>query len=403
MGLIKDFRMFRNQQIEARKMPYLQEAFKAITVYSPNFRTYNSGIYEMDLTRAAIHTIANHGSKAKPIIRGDKYKTFEKVLQTKPNGLMTGQPFLYKTITILVAENTCFLIPLYEDRSAGKIIGIQPVSSLNSKIMHQNGKDWLQYQLFEGGQVVNKVIPLEEVGVLRDHYYSSDYYGESNKALVPTLEVLDVQNQGIIEGVKQSARIRFMMKLSQVASTPDKFKEARNRLVDLNLTASNNNGIFLYDKQYEEAKQIDSKPFIVDAEQSNGVKNNVYNYFGVNEKLIQNNFTDEEFNAFYEGRLEPILIQISEVITSMLFTEKDIQAGSMVIYESSRLQTASNSVKKDIVTALMDRGLLTLNQGLDVFNLPPVEDGDKRYIRREYVEISKLSEGSNNDNSGQTV
>lgn len=395
--------MFRNQQIEARKMSYLQEAFKAITVYSPNFRTYNGGIYEMDLTRAAIHTIANHGSKAKPIIRGDKYKSFEKILQSKPNGLMTGQPFLYKTITILVAENTCFLIPLYEDRSAGKIIGIQPVSSLNSKITHRNGKDWLQYQLFEGGQIMDKIIPLSEVGILRDHYYSSDFYGESNNALAPTLEVLDVQNQGIIEGVKQSARIRFMMKLSQVAATPEKFKEARNRLVDLNLTASNNNGIFLYDKQYEEAKQIDSKPFIVDAEQSNGVKNNVYNYFGVNEKLIQNNFTDEEFNAFYEGRLEPILIQISEVITSMLFTDKDIQAGSMVIYESSRLQTASNTVKKDIVTALMDRGLLTLNQGLDVFNLPPVEDGDKRYIRREYVEISKLSEGSNNDNSGQTV
>lgn len=402
MGLINDFKAIRDYVAEERGKQYLTESFKAMTVYAPTFSTFTGGVYEMDLTRASIRAIANHVSKANPVVVGEIYRSLEKTLQNRPNGLMTCQQFLAKLTTILIAENTCFIVPLYEDRSYAKIVGLHPVSSKGSKIVRNNGKDYLEYRLEEGGQFETKNIELARVGILREHYYRSDYYGDSNDPLNPILNVLDVQNQGIIEAVKSSATLRFMMKIANVVATPTKIKEVRDRVKNLNLSSENNGGIFMYDGTFENAQQIDSKPFIVDSLQTETIKRSVLNYFGVSEPILQNTYTEEQFNAFYEGRIEPILIQLSGVISNMLFNERELTKGSMVVYESSRLQYASNTTKLNIVTQLVDRGLMSLNQGLSIFNLPPIEDGDKRYIRREYVEVAKLdmeiNEGKEKEN-----
>ena len=390
MGLLKDFGDFRKIIAEERKKVNLYNDFKSFTVYSPTFSTYAGGVYEMDLTRAAIHSIANQVSKANPVIVGDKYKSFESVLQSFPNSLMTGQQFLYKWATILLAENTCFLIPIYEDRTAGKIIGIQPVGRKGAEIRRLDGVDYLVYEVEVGGQRRKQSIELDRVGITRNHYYTSDYFGESNSALNATMELLNVQNQGIIEGVKNSNTIRFIMKLANVIADPNAFRKERDRIRDMNLNTENNGGIFMYDAKYSEAKQIDSKPMMVDADQAKLVAQNVFNYFGINEAFVQNRFSETEWDAIYEGRIEPLLIQLSQVVSRMLFTDKDFTDGSKVIYESSRMQYASNETKKGIVVELFDRGFLTHNEGRMIFNLPRIEGGDKYYIRREYIGIDEL-------------
>lgn len=399
MGIIRELKDFRNSLTELRKIGMLNEQFKSFTVYAPSFSSFSGGLYEMDLTRAAIHSIANNASKAHPIILGEtKYRRFEKVLQNSPNGLMTSQQFLYRLFTILKAENTCFIIPLYEARDYGKITGLWPVRSKDSKIVRVDGKDFLRYKIRAGTAAEREeVIELERVGIMRNHYYSDDYYGDSNSAMNPTMELINVQNQGIIEGVKQSATIRFMMKLATVITDSKKLKEERDRIRDMNLSYENNGGLFLYDNKYSDAKQVESKPFIVDADQSSHIRTNVYNYFGVNEKILQNSYNEDEWNAFYEGQIEPLLIQLSQVVTKMLFTENDIENGYAVLFESSRLQYASNSTKLSVVTQLFDRGFITHNQGLAVFNLAPVPNGDTYFIRREYVEVDKLSDKAMDD------
>ena len=398
MGIFQDFREWRESRIEYRKKAMINDQFKSFTVYAPSFSSFGGGLYEMDLTRSAIHSIANNASKAHPIILGDgRYKNFERVLQTSPNGLMTSQQWLYRIMTILKAENTCFLVPLYEARDYGKVTGIWPVRSKDAKIVRSNGTDYLIYKVYAGTSIIKEqTIPLEEVGIMRNHYYTDDYYGEDNAAMHPTMELINVQNQGIIEGVKQSATIRFMMKLTNVISDSKKLKEERDRIRDMNLSYENNGGLFIYDNKYSDAKQVESKPFIIDAEQSEHIRTNVYNYFGVNEKILQNSYNEDEWNAFYEGQIEPLLIQLSQVVTNMLFTTNEIAQGRMVIFESSRLQYASNNTKLSVVTQLFDRGFITHNQGLAIFNLPPVPNGDTYFIRREYVEVTKLDDKSEN-------
>lgn len=379
--------LFNFKKKEERKVrEYLTEAFKLINGYSPSFSTYSGGIYEMELIRASVESIATQCSKLNPVVvAGKKYKNIEKMLQFNPNKIMTTQQFLAKLITILKVENNAFIIPIYPNQLSNEIVGIYPISSVGTRIATYQNQEYLIYK------IDNKeyAIEYERVGHLRNHYYDKQYWGSGNDAMVPTLNLIHTQNQGIIEGIKQSATIRFLAKLNNVLTPSDMIKE-KQRFVEENLTSSNNGGVLLFDSKYSDVKTIDSKPYIVDDRQAEIIRKNVFNYLHISEGIIQNKASEDEWNSFYEGCIEPISIQLGQVLTKMFFTNEEIKRGYHIALESSKLQFASNNTKLNVSQQLFDRGILTVNQVMDVWNLPHVEDGDKRYIRKEYTEVTNL-------------
>lgn len=359
--------------------------FKMLSGYAPAFKTYQGGIYEMELTRAAIHSFANLASKLKPEVQGNAYKNLEKTLQFKPNPFMDTTKFIYRLATILSVDTTAFIIPLYADDLV-TIVGYYPLLPQSTEILEFQGEPWLRYT-FSNGQ--KAAIEFDRVGVLTQYQYDEDFFGGGNKALSATLNLLDMQKQGMEEGIKQSAMIRFMAKLGQTLRPEDITKE-RERFSKENLSADNTTGLMMFDAKYSDVKQIDSKPFVIDAEQMKLIQTNVYNYFGVNEDILQNKYDEETFNAFYEGKIEPFSLQLGLVMSNMTFTNKEKAFGNQIMFTSNRLQYASNKTKLQVSTQLFDRGILTTNQIMDIWNMANVEDGDKRYIRREYIEADKL-------------
>lgn len=392
MGLFEN--IFKKQKIEQ----YVQGYFKTLSAYSPVFTSFEGGVYEMELTRATIHAFATQCSKLKPEIRGNAYKELGTKLQFKPNPFMDTTKFLYRLATILSVNNTAFIVPI-TDVTGNFITGYYPILPAMCELVEYEGKPWLRYT-FSSGQ--KAAIEFERVGIITQFQYKNDFFGETNQVLYPTMQLMNTQNQGIIEGVKQSANIRFLAKLANMFSSKDISAE-RKRFTEENLSADNNSGVLMFDNKYADVKQIESKPFIVDDKQMALIKNNVFNYFGVNEKIIQNNFTEDEWNAFYEGKIEPFAIQLSLVMSNMTFTERELSFGNQIIFSANRLQYASNGTKLDVVTQLFDRGFLTHNQGLEIFNMLPIDDGDKHFIRLEYAEVSKLNQAQGvvvNDNQG---
>lgn len=385
MGLLE--KLFPRAALEKQVDGY----FKTLNAYTPAFTSYNGGVYETELTRAAIHSFANHCSKLKPEIQGNAYKNLGTALQFKPNPFMDTSKFLYRIATILSIDTTVCIIPLYGP-DFQTIVGYYPLLPQRTEVVEVAGEPWLRYT-FGNGQ--KAAIEWSKVGVLTQFQYKDDFFGAGNGALMPTMKLLDIQKQGMEEGIKQSAMIRFMAKLGQTIRPEDLAKE-RTRFSQENLSSDNQTGVMMFDAKYSDVKQIDSKPFIVDAEQMKIIQTNVYNYFGVNEKILQNSFNEDEWNAFYEGKIEPFALQLSLVMSNMTFTQRELSFGNSIILTSNRMQYASNKTKLDVSSQMFDRGILSTNQVMDIWNMAHVEDGDKRYIRREYVEVSKLDTGGDN-------
>ena len=374
MGLFDSIR--KKEKIESKVENY----FQTLTAYSPSFTTFEGSIYEMELTRAAVHSFATHCSKLKPEVKGSNNQTFARMLQYKPNPLMDTKKYLYRLATSYAVDNNAIIAPLH-DKTYEKIIGFYPLASPKFRIVEVEGVKYIRYE-FEPGNF--GVFRLDEAGIMNQFQYKNEIFGESNACLYPTMELIHTNNQGIVEGVKSSATLRFLAKIAQTLK-PDDLEKERKRFVDSNFKSANAGGVMLIDAKYEDVKQLQTNQFTVDAAQMSQIKENVFNYFGTNEKILQNNFTSDEWGAYYEGKIEPFAVEASLVHTNMKFTEHEIAFGNNIMFTANRLQYASNQEKLNIVTQLFDRGFLTHNQGLEIFNMASIgEAGEQRYIRKEY-------------------
>lgn len=381
----------------------VQEYFKAFTAYTPCFTSFEGSLYEMELTRAAVHSFATHVSKLKPEIKGSGNKKLERIMQYKPNANMDTKKYLYRLATAYMVDNTAFIAPLTD--VYGDINGFYPLPACKCMITEYRGKKYLRYQIDSGKYAA---IELEKCGILNQYQYRNELFGESNACLRPTMELINTHNQGIIEGVKSSAMIRFMAKLAGTFK-PEDIKKEQKRFTEENLGSDNNGGVMVYDSKFADVKQIESKPFVVNSSQISQIKENVFNYFGTNEHILQNNFTSDEWNAYYEGKIEPFALEMSLVHTNLAFNMREIGYNNEIVFTANRLQYLSNAEKLNTVTQLFDRGFITHNQGLEIFNMPPVEGGDKRYIRKEYAltenfkDMAESEEIKDADNRGQTI
>lgn len=361
----------------------VQSYFKTLTAYQPVYTTYEGGLYEMALTRAAIATFARHASKLHLEIVGDRRPDLDYTLAHQPNPWQDASKFLARLATIYEIQNNAFVVPL-EDTN-GRLIGYYPVLPQQAEVREYGGVPYLRYR-FLGGQTA--AVELERAGLLVQHQYEHDFFGETNRPLVPTMQVAHTQDEGIINGIKNATTIRFFARLANQFKQKD-IDEARDQLADHNLR-QNSTGIFVVDAKFADVKQLESVAQVVNPRQQEYIRESVYEYFGTNGKILTNTYTEDEWDAYYEGKIEPFAIQVSQVLSRMTFAPSDLAAGNMILATTNRLQYASNSTKLQIVTDLFDRGFLTHNMGLEIFNLPPVEGGDRYFIRREYTEIDKL-------------
>lgn len=374
MGLFDSIR--KKEKIESKVQSY----FQTINAYSPTFTTFEGSLYEMELTRAAIHSFATHCSKLKPEVKGSGNQAFERMLQYKPNALMDTTKYLYRLATTFAVDNTAIIAPLF-DASYEKIIGFYPLATPKARIVDADGEKYIRYEFNPGNFGAFR---LDEAGVMTQFQYKDEIFGESNACLYPTMELIHTNNQGIIEGVKSSATLRFLAKIAQTLK-PDDLEAERKRFVESNFSSQNAGGVMLIDAKYEDVKQLQTNQFTVDSAQMAQIKENVFNYFGTNDKILQNKFTSDEWGAYYEGKIEPFAIQASLVHTNMKFSMHEVAFGNSIMFTANRLQYASNEEKLNIVTQLFDRGFISHNQGLEVFNMPGIgEAGDQRYIRKEY-------------------
>jgi len=359
--------------------------FKMMDGYTPVFSTYDGGVYEMELTRACIHTFANHCSKLLPNVQGADLRGVKRLLDGKPNPFMTSAQFVYKAATLYDAKNTCIITPVLD--KFDRLVGFYPVNPSQTEVIEVDGEPFLRYRFKSGDWAA---IELSRCGLVSKYLYNSDLFGEDNKALHPTMQLLNMQNQGIMEGIKNSASFRFMATVNNFAKSADLAKE-RKRWTDENLGADSG-GLALFPNTYANVQQIQSAAKVVDPEQMKLIQERAYNYFGTNETILQNKASGDDWGAYYEGKIEPFALQLSQAMTCMTYTEAERNRGNAIVWSANRLQYMTNQDKLQVSSQMFDRGILSTNDVMDIWQLPHVPDGDKRYIRKEYIEITQLDQ-----------
>ena len=372
MGLI--------EKIFGRKTRPIQgtTTFETVTAYKPVYQTWQGSLYESELVRSAIDAKARHISKLKVEMTGTAQMGMQRALRHTPNTFQTWGQFLYRLSTILDMQNSAFVVPIRGDYN--EVTGLYPILPSRCDVVEYQGEPWLQYTFMNGKRAAIRVT---EVGIMTRMQYKDDFFGEANTALMDTMDLISIQKQGIEEAIKNSTTYRFMAQVSNFTK-PEDLAAERKRFTEENLKSDSGGGLLLFPNTYKDIQQIKDTAYTIDPEQMKLIQTNVYNYFGVNEDVLQNKTFGDSWSAFYEGAIEPFAIQFSEVASKMLFTPRERTQGSGLYATANRLQYLSNADKLNVSSQMADRGIMSINEIRDIWNLPPVEGGDIRIMRGEY-------------------
>lgn len=365
--------------------PIVASRWEPLTAYSAVFKTWRGEIYEFDQVRSAIDTLARNTGKLRIDMQGTAKGKMRTKLKIRPNEYQSWYQFWYRTRTIFEMQNNAIIIPILDDMD--QIVGLFPVLPSACEVVTYKGREYLRYK-FYGNQAA--AIEIEKCGIITKHQYKNDIFGDSNTALNSTLSLLDMNRQAIKSAINESNSFKFMARMNNFAKDEDIEKE-RRRIKEANMK-DKEGFLLLFSNLVGEPKQIDYKPYSIDEKQLALINENIEKYFGVSAEAIKNELTGDKAASFYEGAIEPFAVQASEVITNMLFSPIEQTTGNIFMLTANRIQFMTNNDKLNYTSQMADRGLATINELRDVWNLPPIEGGDRLIARGEYYYMNPLDD-----------
>ena len=377
----------RREQPKALKNAQI---FKMLEGYTPVWTSWRGCVYESELIRASLDAWGRHAGKLKPNLKGSAMPALQNRMKVKPNTFQEWSKFLYQTATILGVRNNVFLVKTRaEDDTPTGIINVVPDSW---ELVDYQDEPWIRFILPNNKRRAER---LAEVGILTRMQYKSELFGENNEALKPVLELIAMQRQGITEGIKNGNSYRFWAKSDNWADDEDLGAEMEryNKFTFGNKKTAG--GVLLFPNTYDDIHEMKAAGYAVNKEEQEHIKTNVCDYFGVNEDILQNKAFGDQWLAFYEGFVEWFAIQLGEVISGMIFTERERAGfGNQVFFSANRLQYMSNADKLNAVTQLGDRGLATRNEMREILNLEPLPEpyGSQIPTRGEYYDVTNPPE-----------
>lgn len=369
-----------------------------------SFSQFNGDAYSNEIYRSAVDAIARHIGKlsGKHTVIDSK----EKIKQSKinrilerPNPYMSGYDFLYKVATQYFLYNNSLILVQKDNR--GNLSGLYPLTPNSVEFVVDGANEVYVKCLFKDGEIVH--FNFEEIAILRRHYNSNELLGDPNDAIMSALELAHTQDEGMREAIKNSAQIRGILKYQQALS-PSKLKEAKEEFTNNYLSMANNGGVIPLDTSMD-YQPLSVSDVQIDTSQIETVKRKIYDYLGINETIVTGNYNEDQWQAFFESIVEPFAIQISSELTEKIFSEREKAFANRIVFESSKLQYASNASKSTIIKELLPLGLLTINEARDLLNLSQVEDGDERiqslnYIEKTLAKNYQMGDKGDNTNEG---
>lgn len=377
------------------------QGFDLISGLSNSFVPFGNNVSNSEVVKICIDRVASQCAKLKPkYIKTKEDKTVSEkkgalsfLLQHKPNPVMTPYDFIYRIVSLLLLNDNAFVYPQF-DKLTGRVKALYPLKpSMIETQVDSLGSYYLKFYFSDGRDFT---LPYENVIHLRRYYSDHDLFGGSgsagdHEAILKTIQINDNLLQGIDNAVKSSMQIRGIVKMNGMLSEDDKRKQ--RDLFDKALSDSvklKGSSIIPLDLKSEYIP-LSLDPKLIDKETLEFLQAKVLDYYGVSVPVFENNYSEDEFNSFYESTIEPLSIQLSEAFTIGLLTDNEVQRGEQIIFYAERLQYASWNTKVQAIEKLMALGIMSLNESRSLLGLEPVEGGNKRLQSLNYVDASKAN------------
>lgn len=346
-----------------------------------NFFAWNGKVYQSDIVRAAIRpyvqavgklvakhireTINKDGSMTL-VVNPDAYLRF---LLEEPNEWMSGQMMQEKLATHLILNNNAFAV-IFRNPD-GLPVKIYPVSAANVEAIENKAELSLRFSMRNGSFLT---VPYRDVIHLRRDYNEDDLFGTPlAPALAPLMEIANTTDQGIVKAIKNSAVIRWLLKFTN-SMRPEDQKTQAEQFAQSFLSVDNGTGVAAVDSKAD-AIQIKPDSYVPNAAQMEKTTQRIYALFNTNERIVNSSRTEDEWNAYFDAEIEPVLLQLQHEFTRKLFSRMQRGFGNKIVFEASSWDSASIATKLNLLQ-MVDRGALTPNEWRATFNLAPLPGGD---------------------------
>ncbi len=355
-------------------------AYRLLSSWDSSFTPFSGRAWDISTVRSAVDAFARNAAKVLPRHIRDTGETrvapggnIDSILQIRPNPYMTAFAFYYRVAAQFAVYNNAFIIPFFDN---GKLTSLYPINASRIELVEREGL-MLARLTFATGSVYT--IPYDEIIHLRRHYLDNDIFGDDNRPLNPTLETASSFNQSMSKFAKLVAVIRGVLELSTATKNED-LKSRRDDFIRDNLKMENNGAGVIVTDNRAKYTPITEKVTPLPTGQLDFVTKSIYDYFGVNDAIVQNTATPEEMDAFYTGALSPFYMQLSQGLTNALFTERERAFGSKILCELDRIQFANLEQRTEAATFLTNIGALELDEVRAIFGYAPI--GGKEGHRR---------------------
>lgn len=374
--------------------PKEKSILKMITTVGEFYYSWNGKLYESDIVRACIRPkVKAIGKLVGKHIRDDPKGGLTvnpdaniRFLLSEPNPYMTGQQMQEKIANQLCLNNNAFILIVRDEN--GKAIQLYPIPCVSAEAKYNDTGELFLRFLYRNGK--SGVFRYSDIIHLRQDYNDDDIFGESPApALAGMMDVIGTIDQGIVKAIKNSGVVRWLLKFTQSLRDED-IKANVQKFVDNYLAVETDTfGAAGVDAKAD-VQRIEPKDYVPNAAQTDRTIERIYSFFNTNKKIVQSDYTEDEWTAYYESEIEPVVVQMHQTYTVGIFTRKERGFGNRIVFEANNLQCASLTTKLAF-QAMVDRGAMTPNEWRETMNMAPVPGGDQP-IRRLDTQVVNMVE-----------
>lgn len=378
---------------------------KLMNGYIPVFSQFGQDIYESDIVQNCIDIIATEISKLQPRhIRTDSNgmittpkSSINRLFKFGPNELMTTRDFLEKVIWLLFLNYNVFIYPIYEyvrsenGENTRRFTGLYPLNPYQADFLQDASGTLFVKLFFHSGE--NFTIPYSEIIHIRKKFSVNDIMGggmngqPNNAALLKVLQINDAVLQGLEKGIKTSLSIRGILKIATMMDDAGQKKE-RERFEQL--LSSGDSAILPVDLKGDFVP-VNLDPKFVDKDTMAFLKSSVQEWYGVSQAILSRDYNDEQYQAFYESTLEPIVIGLGQAFSKPMLTSRELEVGNEIVFYHKDAMFLSTNAKLNLIKIAGEQGLLSDDQKLALLGYPPIEGGERRTMSLNYIDVSLVN------------